>query len=417
MGFTYDIITAKSDKKSAIGIYICHIIDNLIELFLSTFLIAHIYSYSTDIYDYLLKVSIYEGVSWAVMLVVYAIASKLVDTTNRVGVYRFSMLIWIVLTGFMIFFGNEIASLLWLAGILLGLAKGFYWSSYHVLRQEMIGKSSMGKFATHSKVYQQLVSVLFPITLGAIIDKASFCIAAILVLVFCVIQICCSFLIKSQRPTDSKFSPIAFLKSLKEDNKLNKRLKFFYGMTFVFATNNIVATLVNVYTMIMFGSNFSLGMITSFIAIAVIIMTLIIGRFSKPGKRDALLIVSTVLSILSIIIFIAAPQKSTLIIFNFVLSIFGVIFKLIFDIYRSKFLKEFGRYDDIAEHQWVIESILQFVRAIVCGIVIVVALLKSFVLVQVMIVLFGLLYALNFILILIFDRKFMKENETQKVDA
>ena len=214
MGFTYDIITAKSDKKASMGIYICHIIDNLIEIFLSTFLIAHIYNYSIDIYDYLFKVSIYEGINWIVMLFVYIISSKLVDGSNRVSIYRFSMVVWMAFIIFMIFIGDQIATMIWFAGFLLGFARGFYWSSYYVLRQEMVGKSSMGKFATYTRVYQQLVTVLFPITIGAIIDSSSFGIAAIFVLAFCVVQICCSFMIKSQKPTGSKFKPLQFLKSL-----------------------------------------------------------------------------------------------------------------------------------------------------------------------------------------------------------
>jgi len=417
MEFTYDIITAKSDKKAAIGIYICHIIDNLIELFLSTFLIAHIHAYSTDIFDYLIKVSIYELVGWITMLLVYLIVSKIVDGSNRVGVYRFSMVLWAVFVIFTIFYGNEIANLLWLAGIMLGIAKGFYWSSYNVLKQEMVGKSSMGKFATYTRVYQQLVSVLFPITLGAIIDIASFSNAAIVVLVFCVIQIAVSFLIGSKHPTNARFDLKGYIKGLKQDTPLAKRLRFIYGISAVFAANNVMSTLIYVYIMILYGSNFSLGIITSLISVAVIIATLLVGKFTKEGRRGALYITSAIIPILSAILFVLMPIKSTLVIFNFAISVCGVVFKLIFDIYRNKFLKEYGRYDDIAEHQCVLETILQFVRAVVSGILILVALTKSLLAVQILIVVFTIIYSLNLILLMIFEKKFMTETPTiQKAD-
>lgn len=94
MEYIYDIKTAESDKKASVGLSICHTIDNLVELFLSAFLIAYIYKFSANIFDYLLKVSIYEIVCWASMLITYIISSHLVDKTDRIGIFRLSMFLW-----------------------------------------------------------------------------------------------------------------------------------------------------------------------------------------------------------------------------------------------------------------------------------------------------------------------------------
>lgn len=415
MGYTYDLVSAKADKRAAIGLSSCHVVDNLVELFLSTFLVAYIYKFSSDIFDYLLKVSVFEMVGWAAMLIVYIFVSRLVDKTNRVGIFRFSMILWAALILFVIIIGDGLENLLWLAGMLQGIVKGFYWSSYNVIKQEMVGRNSMGQFATYTRIFQQVVRVLFPITLGTIIDLASFQIAAIVVFAFIVIQICLSFMIKSKHPQDASFNLKGYIDSLKENTPFSKRMKFIYFMAIIFAANNIMETLINVYIMILYGSNISLGTITSIIAVAVIIETFCIDKWTKSGKRKLLYITSAIIPILSVVLFIVSPIKSTLIVFNVALSLSGGVFKLIFDVYRNKFLKEYGKYDEIAEHQCIIETILQFVRVFVDAAIILVALTKNIAVVQVLIVIFTIFYSLNSVLLLVFEQKFISnENKILK---
>ncbi len=413
MDFTYDIVTAKSDKKAQIGIHFCHTINTIIELFLSTFLIGHIYSFATDIYDYIFKASIYEIVSYFVMLITYQLSSKIVNRTNRVSVYRASTMIWAIFLIFAIFYGEQIAQMLWLAGFLCGLARGVYWSSFNVLKQEMVGKSKMNSFSTFSMVLQKTVSVIFPLTLGVIIDKTAYSTAAIIVLMFCLLQIAMSFMIKSQHPVGSDYSLKAYFKRLKENTPLNARLKFLYFFSFIFGANTTVTTIVNIAIMLQFGSSSSLGAITSAMAAAVIIATILIGKFTKNGKRTPLYATFVGLIALAVAAYIVAPTKTMFIVLDFVLSIGGVVFKLVFDIYRNKFLKEYGRYDDIAEHQGVIEGIIQLSRIVSYAILIVFSLFRNVVVINIVFMFFLALFASNLVLLIIFEKKFYKPEKQQ----
>lgn len=409
MSYTYDLEQSHHDKKASIGLYVCNTINTINELFLSTFLIAYIYSFSTDVFDYVFKAAYYEMVTYFIMFISYYFSSKIVNKTNRISVYRFSIFIWAAFVVFAIFYGEQIAQMIWLAGILCGLAKGVYWSSFNVLKQEMIGKRTMNNFSTFSMILQKTVSVVFPITLGALIDVTSYSNAAFVVLAFCLVQIIVSFMVRSKLPTNSDFNLKAYFKRLKEDNPLNKRLKFLYRASFIYGMNNAVASLINIYIMVMFGSNTSLGTITSFIAISVILMTFFVGKFSKEGKRTPLYVYAAIISLLSLVLYFILPSKWTLILLNFILSISAVVFKLIFDMYRNKYLKEYGRYDDIAEHQGVIESILQFSRVVSYGIIMLVSLTHSMTMVSIAFALFSILYISNLIIIMIFENKFEKK--------
>lgn len=344
------------------------------------------------------------------MLITYIISSHLVDKTDRIGIFRLSMFLWAGIILFFILLGDKIEGLLWLVGFLFGIVKGFNWSSYNVIKQEMVGKSSMEKFSTYSRAFYQLVRVLFPITLGAIIDTTSYQIAAMVVLIFIIFEICISFMIKSKRPQNSKFDMKGWRLKLKENNSLSKRLKFIYILTITYGSHNVLDTLISIYIMILYGSNFSLGTITSIISILTILEIFLVGRFTKPGKRVNLYLTSAVLPVLSVILFVIVPVKSTIIIFNIVLSFSGAIFKLIYDVYRNKFLKESGGYEYIAEHHCVVESILQIVRTINDALLIFVALTQNLMLVQSFLIIFTIIYSLNSILLLVFEKKFFPKN-------
>ena len=60
MSYTYDIKTSQKDNRSTVCLSVCHLMFLIINLFLSTFLIAHIYSLTSNLYSYVLNVGIYQ---------------------------------------------------------------------------------------------------------------------------------------------------------------------------------------------------------------------------------------------------------------------------------------------------------------------------------------------------------------------
>ena len=71
MGYNYDIATSKKDGHANRGLGFCHTLAKAVDIFVSTFLIAHLYSFSTSAFDYCFKASLFEVIGYAVMLVVY----------------------------------------------------------------------------------------------------------------------------------------------------------------------------------------------------------------------------------------------------------------------------------------------------------------------------------------------------------
>lgn len=411
MSYTYDINTSKNDKRSTICLSACHSLYAIINLFVTTFLIAHMYSLTTDLFSYALKVGIYQLSTYGTMLLTYGIFSKIVDRTNRVWVYRVACIIEAALVIVTIFYGKDLAKLVILAGVLNGLLHSAYYASYNVLKQEMVSRKSMGNYIVVINIILKVINIVCPILLGTLIELSTYTMVAIYVLIICIIQTIVSFFIRSKRPAESDFNVIKYIKKLKNNPEIAKNVKFIYLIAITYSFINVVSSLLSINIMMHFGSNFSLGLITSVFACVAIVVLILLNRFTKVGKRAWLLILVGSMQLIGAIVFSIIPNVATLLVFNFTLAVCEVIVITVYDIHRNKNLKEAGLYDDIAEHQCIIEAILQIGRIIEFTLLIVMALIRNYVLFQISFVFFMVLYTLTPILLMVYEKKFKIENK------
>ena len=206
MAYQYDIATSKKDNKANVCLFSCHTISEIVNLFVSTFLVAYIYNFCTGLADYLFNVAVYNIVTYVFFQIFYLIAAKIVDSTNRVWVYRIALALRTGLVVVAIFCGKNIASMLVLAGFLNGASDGFYFASYNVLKQEMVSRKSMKNFAVIVQVLTKIVEIVVPVVMGALIEVSTYAQVSIYVLIICAVQIGLSFGIKAQKPEGSSFS-------------------------------------------------------------------------------------------------------------------------------------------------------------------------------------------------------------------
>ncbi len=411
MGYNYDISTSKKDKTSTMALAICHLFYSAINIFLSTFLIAYIYSLTSDLYSYVAKVGLFQMFTYIVMLIAYYFISIWVDKSNRVWPYRLSFIVELVIILFAIFFGEYIADYIILIGLLNGLAMAMYYASYNVLKQEMVSRNSIKKFYVISTILGKLIGIFCPVIFGALIDVSTYSIVACFVLILSVVQLVVSFFINSKRPDNSKLDLKGYLKKLKIKNEFNSKIKFLYLICFAFGFTSIVANLLNISIIQQFGTNFSIGALAGVFSVITIVFLIFVNKFTKEGKRTWLMLVGTVLPIFGSVLFIAMPNIWTLIIFDFSVSITETMFSLVLDVNRNKNLKEAGMYENIAEHQTMVESLFCLSRIISFGSLIIVAWLKNYLVYQIAYILFVLSYSVLMLLLLVYENKYSTKNE------
>lgn len=408
MGYTYDINTAKKDNISGNCLFACHTIGTVISCFISTFLVAYIYQFSNGTFDYVYKVGIYNLCVYVTFLVSYPLFSFITDKTNRVWVYRAAQIIRLAFIISIIFYGKQLARLLPVAGLIYGLSEACYYASYNVLKQEMVSRTKMTRFAVLSSVAGKIMNIITPITLGALIQVSTYEQTSIYVAVILGIIVFLSFWIRARKPDGSSFSVKRYFAKLKENPQARQKIMFMYKTVLIYGFTTITATLVNVCIMLQFNSTLSLGSIASIIEIIGIVQLLLLVKFTKPGKRSWVYAICMFLPLISSLLFVIAPSKTTVIIYNVLMSLSSVLYGATLDIYRNATLKEAGLYSEIAEHQTVFECLLTVTRVISITILILVSLTQKLVLFYILLVVFSLSYSAINICMLIYEKKFCK---------
>jgi len=408
--FVYDNNSGVNDKVSRNCLFACHSIFHVISIFVSTFLIAHIYSFSGNIYDYIFKVCIFNVSTYVTMFLTYFVIARIVDKTNRINVYRLSLIIQTALVVIFIFYGKEISKILILAGFMKGLGDSLYYASYNVLKQEMVSKKSMGNYVSGIYISTKLVDLICPTILGAIIDVTTYSFAAIIVGVVCLIQIIVSIFIKAKKPQNSKLSLKEFFIHVKENQKVNKQIKFIYFVSFLYVAA-LVNRIINICIMMKFESSLSLGIITSILGLVSVLTIFIVKKYTKAGHRNWLFIACGVSLVVASVLFAVDINRVTVIVYDAAIAIGGVTFKINYDAYRNGILKEAGMYDDIAEHHVVMESIYNIVRIVGFSAMLLIALTKQLILFKIYLIIISIMYAIAFISIGIYEKKYIVKKD------
>jgi len=410
MSYTYSI-NDDNNKRGGTAAYNCllttHTLNYITNLFVTTFLIAHIYSFDGNIYNYLLNVAIFNICYYVGYSIFYIPFSKIVDKTNRIITYKIGIFIKTLLVISFIFFGKELANYLVIAGIMNALADGLYYTSYNVLRQEMISRKKSSSYASFFYIIAKIVEIICPVTLGALIDIISFSYTSILVFVICIIQIIVSSRVKTLRPTGSKFDLKEYIQILKSKPDIKKRIGYMYVIACIYGVSYSSTILMNICIMLEYGTNFSLGIITSLISIGVVIVIILISKFTKPGKRSWLFILSSLLPLLVAIVFVFNINKITIIILSAALALTSIIYKVLYDAHRNSTLKESGLYDNIAEHHSIIEILVGLSRSFCFLLMIVVYFIHSMIAFKILMILIVSVCGLIHILLLRYEKKYL----------
>lgn len=359
-------VSEKKVDRASVGLQISHMLYVIVSIFASTFLISYIVSVNAEnpLSTSIVSIAIYYISQFVVFGISYFLMSFIVDKTSRVWIYRFGILLFGAFIVMVIFVGKELSKYIVLAGALYGLSEGVFYSAYNVLKGEMVPRRNMSRYSTLCLILDRVVRVVFPILMGFLIDNSTFSIVAIYVLVLVAIQLCITFMIKSQRPENSSFDFFAYLKSLKSKNQDMVRIKRIYHVSWLYGFKTIFNTLFSIITIYTFKTNFKLGFFTSICAVVSIAGLLLFKKFTKEGSRAPIYFSLSMLLFFSIVGFTLFMNKWTYLVYALISAVSLNILANGVDIQRNLIVKKTGHYSDIAEHNCVVELIFTISRIV-----------------------------------------------------
>ena len=403
-------------QKSLLSV---HAIRIILELFTNTFLTSYIISLTPDsvLGQGLINIGLFY-VSWfAVYAILYYIISYFVDKSNRVSILRTGILINTVLLSSLVVWGQTIAKWIILAGALCGTSDAFYYSSYLVLKNELNTGAGIKAFNIWTVVITNLIKVVVPTILGALIDISSYQAMAIYVVVLTLIQFAISFLIKSKRPENSKFELKSYFHYLKQNKQVYSKIKWTYINAIIAGFKNTYQIIVVILLVYTFKTNLSLGLFTSLFSIITILLLLLYRYVDKKPhiNKFAIYLLIGILPFVSCLVFVFYLNKWTLIIYNFFLTIAIYFSEYFGSLERDAIIKFTGHDEYVSEHQFIIELCMSITKIISFTLFILVGLSQNLVLFKIMLVFLLASNPIKF-LVMFKQRQIRKEYEQEESD-
>lgn len=343
--------------KEAIGYIMCNGLNKVIDLFISTFLVAYLLNITGG---NTLQISLYYLFVYSGMIVFYSLASYFLHNINKLHVYRFSLLLKCLFLILIAILKENITNYIILVAILYSIESGLYWSSYNAMMTEAISSKSVHKFYGVYNIVGYIVSIVAPITLGVVIDAGSFIKTAIYAFIVCLLMVIVTFVLKNRKEENGKLN----LKEFIENTKKYKR-DFFscYLMCFFNGLRNSTATIITILIVLTFNSNVSLGSLSSIMSIVGIIITFLFMKFYK-SKYSKILYLCFALCMVGVIGIALDINKVTIVLFNVLYTIAMIIPDNIYYQRRAGIIRITKNHKYAMEHNMLAEVFLNIGRVI-----------------------------------------------------
>jgi len=381
--------------KSAIGIMGSLLINNVLYMFVNTFMVAYFITLTN--YDYK-QISIYYVLSFIAILLTFLTFGRIIKNKNQVWVFRSGIIAYCLYILILAFLKEKIVTYFAPLGFFYGIVQGLIWVAAHTLVNEHT-QNNTNKFISFKSIISKILKIFFPIVFGVSIELTSFSYVAKIVILLSITQFIFSLFIEDKAKTyDKKYNLKEYINLVKNNDKFKTVYKLCICDGVV---NYLLETLIVILTVMTFKTTISLGVITTITAICSILSVYIFQYKLKSNWK--ILKICNIMMISSVLLLLINISKPTIIIYNICTAIFLVILSNTGDTKRYEIVSEneIVVKDYIVEHQVVCEAILNITRIIAYILLFVISLFNN-------IVLFKILLLLVTIVILIYSKLLIK---------
>lgn len=381
--------------KSAIGIMGSLLINNVLYMFVNTFMVAYFITLTN--YDYK-QISIYYALSFIAILLTFLTFGRIIKNKNQVWVFRSGIIAYCLYILMLAFLKEKIVTYFAPLGFFYGIVQGLIWVAAHTLVNEHT-QNNTNKFISFKSIISKILKIFFPIVFGVSIELTSFSYVAKIVILLSITQFIFSLFIEDKAKTyDKKYNLKEYINLVKNNDKFKTVYKLCICDGIV---NYLLETLIVILTVMTFKTTISLGVITTITAICSILSVYIFQYKLKSNWK--ILKICNIMMVSSVLLLLINISKPTIIIYNVCTAIFLVILSNTGDTKRYEIVSEneIVVKDYIVEHQVVCEVILNITRIIAYILLFVISLFNN-------IVLFKILLLLVTIVILIYSKLLIK---------
>ena len=307
-------------------IIIMDAIKKIMTIFLGPFLTAYFISTSTNS---ILNIAIYYIFTYATMALSTLVVAALAEKRNRIKIFRIGIILNFIYILIIILLKEKIINYLPIISILYGISASCYYFPYNLFIINKVKNTERTNYMVKLFITISVVGILFPIIFGSIITITNYILTAVIVLFISLIQIILSFFITDNHNGDLEEYNLkkAWLELKKNKQVINCLAgEFFIGMNIC---NGALETVMVILILNSFKTNINLGIITSIATLLSILVVKIYGLIYNKRDDKKVIIVSSIIPVISLIIFLILKTDTTVIIYKFSYVIFAEILSLV----------------------------------------------------------------------------------------
>ena len=307
----------KNFSKSEIGLMGSLLINDILYMFLNTFMVAYFITLTNYNYKH---ISIYYVLSFIGILVIFLSFAKVVKNKNQIIIFRSGIILYCLYILSIALLKERIINYYMILGFSYGIVQGFFWTSGHVLVNYHT-KNNVNRFTSFKSMIGKTLKIFFPIIFGTTIEVTSFSYIAKIIVILSVIQFIFSLFIEDKGNVKAKkYNLIEYLKLIKHKPNFKDIYKISCCDGIV---HYLLETLITILIVMTFKTSISLGIITTIASICSIISVYIFQYKLKSNWK--FLCISSIAMVTSVVILLISINKTSIIIYNLCNAIFLVL--------------------------------------------------------------------------------------------
>ncbi|MCL2439004.1 MAG: hypothetical protein FWD15_00660 [Alphaproteobacteria bacterium] len=283
-------------------------------LFMGAFFVSFIMQNSAS---EMVSISLYNIFLHIIVLVAYFLLANWIKRKDRVVVFRAGVASDMFFLSAIVFLGEAVVGYIIPLSIMVGITAAMYWAPLHYLVAEKVPADSMTRFTGYRALFGGLTKIVAPIALGIFITLGSYEEVAKALMAVCLIKFSIAMFIKPstyRSPNGPDFK--GFWRCTMRHTAIAKM--FVIEMLRGISLSAPLGTIITMYTVYMFKTDFKLGMFTTIFAAFSLATAFLFSRFGSRAMFPRILAISTLAVFGGVALFVSKPMAATFLIYNFV---------------------------------------------------------------------------------------------------
>ena len=317
-----------TSNKNTYLLIVTNCINKIYDIFLGTFMVSFLFRKTEESVT---DISIYHLACYIFVAILAYVTGNWIKRGNRLLMYQLGIITIFIGFMFFIYLQDDIINYIPFCGIVFGIIMSCKAFPFNLIVADNVPASKMITFKGYLESLKNIIRVASPLILVFFLTFDSYFKTVAFLVFLSVFEFVLFSMIKAPVRKDlppmkiktfwQKTKDLAYVKQL-------YKIEFCRGMTL----DGTLSTLITLYTIYLFKTDFKLGLISSAFYGVTILLNFLFGRCCKYHHFVKILLLAAILIISSVLVFIFVPNEISFIFYNFCFIVVTQFMRVIVDI-------------------------------------------------------------------------------------